>query len=86
MSDWMFVSTPNCLTRPRHHLWPNKGWWYLVVTMYNVQTRQSVKQRYNLHTKDIDIAMRRRDKALHVIVQTYGQTVYAYGTKKYSRG
>lgn len=79
MSEWVLVTTSNTAANPRHHLWRNKDWWYLRVTMHNTRLDKSMSQLHSLRTKDIDVAMRRRDKVLATIIQTYGHVVRRSG-------
>lgn len=82
MSNWVLISTANCAGNPRHHIWSNKGWWYLRVTMLNTETHVSVQRRYPLRTRELDVAMRRRDKALAFIINLHGQVVRKAGGRR----
>lgn len=73
MSDWTLICMGKSLQRPRHHLYFNRYNWCVVFVLKNKTTGASKKYCQNLKTSDLGTAMRRRDKILAALEDTYGK-------------
>lgn len=75
MSDWIVSTRRKTKDSPTHHLCRVAGVWYIALTLINKDTYQTTRHRQSLRTKDLAVAMSRRDKVLAAVYATYGEEV-----------
>ena len=73
MSNWTVTVRRKNEMKPTHHLWLNRNIWWLVISLYNKETRKTMRHRQSLRTEDQAVAIKRRDKVLQALYAASGQ-------------
>lgn len=73
MSNWTIISRPTDRKKQNHHIWQNRGIWWIVFSLYNKDTNKTYRHRQSLRTRDEQVARRRRDIVLAALVNKYGR-------------
>lgn len=73
MSNWTVISRPAYCKKQNHHIWKNRGIWWIVFSLYNKETRKTYRHRQSLRTRDEHVARRRRDAVLAALINKYGK-------------
>ena len=73
MSNWTVTVRRKNEMKPTHHLWLNRNIWWLVISLYNKETRKTMRHRQSLRTEDQAVAIKRRDKVLQALYAAYGK-------------
>lgn len=71
MSNWTVTVRRKNEMKPTHHLWLNRNIWWLVISLYNKETRKTMRHRQSLRTEDQAVAIKRRDKVLQALYAAY---------------
>ena len=73
MSNWTVTVRRKNEMKPTHHLWLNRNIWWLVISLYNKETRKTMRHSQSLRTEDQAVAIKRRDKVLQALYAAYGK-------------
>ena len=73
MSNWTVTVRRKNEMKPTHHLWLNRNIWWLVISLYNKETRKTMRHRQSLRTEDQAVAIKRRDKVPQALYAAYGK-------------
>ena len=73
MSNWTVTVRRKNEMKPTHHLWLNRNIWWLVISLYNKETRKTMRHRQSLRTEDQAVAIKRRDNVLQALYAAYGK-------------
>lgn len=73
MSNWRLVYNDSDAKNNNHHIYKNRGVWWIHFTMVNVARNVSGRQRHTLKTRDVEKARKRRDNIIKAVISDYGR-------------